>query len=116
LRHVLCDLGDFRDRFVEGFLAFFVGCEIEKKTRFLKTGTLFLPSVYNILERGLLFQDTLSLFAVVPEIRLRGNSIKFLDPLAFVVEVKDASAAVRVVLRGGSIVLWCLPTSCDFVL
>jgi len=71
----LRNLGDFRDRLVQGFLAFFVRREVEEKTCLLKTGTVFLPSVDEILESSLLFQDTLSFFAVVPEIRLGSDAI-----------------------------------------
>jgi hypothetical protein len=75
LRHVFCDLGDFCDRLVQRFLALFVGREVEEKTCLLKAGTVFLPSLDETLESSLLFQDTLSLFAVVPEIRLGCDSI-----------------------------------------
>jgi hypothetical protein len=112
----LCHLGDLGSRFVQRFLAFFVDRQIEKKTRLLKTGAVLLPSVDDIFERGLFFQDSLSLFAVIPEIWLGRDSIQLLDPLAFFIEVKDASAAVRVALPGGSIVLWFLPTSYYLVL
>lgn len=64
------NLGDLRYRFAQSFLAFFVCREIEKKTSFLKTRPVFLPGVEEILERGLLSQNPLGLFSVVPEIRL----------------------------------------------
>jgi hypothetical protein len=46
LRH----LGDFRRGLIEGFLALFVFCEIEKKTRFFESRLLLLPSIDDVFE------------------------------------------------------------------
>jgi len=72
---------------------------------------VFSPRIDDALERGLLFEDALRFFAVVPEIRLGGESVQLFDPLLFALDVKAASAKVRAALRGGSIALWFLPTS-----
>jgi hypothetical protein len=47
----------------------------------------------------------LSLFGIVPKIRLRSDLMQFLDPLLFAFDVKDASAIYRVVAPGASVAL-----------
>jgi hypothetical protein len=53
----------------------------------------------------LFFEYCLSLFSVVPEIRLRSDLMQFIDPLLFAFDVKDASAVYRVVAPGASVAL-----------
>jgi hypothetical protein len=73
-----------------------------------------LPGINDGFERGLLSDNALSLFAVVPKIRLCGDLVQLGDALLLSLEVKDASARVRVALPGGSVVLWFLPTCLSF--
>jgi hypothetical protein len=75
---------------------------------------VLFPGIDDGFERGLLFEDSLSLFAVVPEIRLRGDLVQLGDAFLLSLKVKDASAIARVVLPGGSVVLWFLPTFLSF--
>jgi len=62
-------LGDFRRGFVEGLLALFFLRELEKETRLFESCSVFFPGVDDLFQRGLLFENSLRLFAVVPEIR-----------------------------------------------
>jgi hypothetical protein len=104
LRHLPCDLGDFGRRFAERFFALFVPGDVEKEACLFEPGPVFFPKIDDALEGGLLFENALGFFAVVPEIRLRGQSVQLLDPLLFSFDVKAASARVGVALRGESVV------------
>jgi hypothetical protein len=66
---------------------------------------MFLPRVDHPFEGGLLSQDCLGFFSVVPEIRLRGNLIDRVYPFLLSLEVKAASEEARAALPGGLIVL-----------
>lgn len=59
------------------------------------------PSVNDSLERGLLLENALGFFAVVPEIRLMGQMVQLIEALLLALDVKDASARDRVALQGG---------------
>jgi hypothetical protein len=48
-----------------------------------------------IFERGALLHHALGALLVVPEIRILGLAVEFLQPSARDVEVKDASSAAR---------------------
>jgi hypothetical protein len=110
LRHLAGDLGNFGRRFAERFFALFILGDLEKKTRLFEPGPVFFPRIDYTFESGLFFEDALGFFAVAPEIRLRGQSVQLLAPLLFSLDVKAASATVRVALRGESVVLWFLLT------
>ena len=110
LGHLPDDLGDFGRRFAERIFAFFVLGDLEKKPRLFEPGPVFFPRIDYAFEGGLFFEDALGFFAVVPEIRLRGQSVQLCDPLLFSFDVKAASATVRVALRGESVALWFLLT------
>jgi hypothetical protein len=66
---------------------------------------VLLPVVYDGFKGRLFFKYYLSLFSVVPEIRLRSDLMQFLDPLLFAFDVKDASAIYRAVAPGASVLL-----------
>ena len=105
--------GNFRDfgrRFAKSLFALFVLGDVEKKACLFEPDPVFFPKIDYAFEGGLFFEDALGFFAVVPEIRLRGQSVQLLDPLLFSFDVKAASATDRAALRGESIVLWFLPT------
>jgi hypothetical protein len=115
LRHLAGDLGNFGRRFAERLFALLVLGDVEKKPRLFEPGPVFFPSIDDAFKPGLLFEDALRLLAVVPEIRLGGESVQLCDPLLFPFDVKAASARDRVALRGESVVLWFLPTFQSFV-
>jgi len=94
LRHI----GDFCRGFAEGVFALFIFGDVEEESRFFKVRAIFFPGIYDPFERGLLFEDSLGFFGVVPEIGLGGNLGQLRDPLLLSLEVKDASGAVRVAL------------------
>jgi hypothetical protein len=75
LGHPLRHLGDLRGGFAERLFALLVFRYIEKEPRFFKSRSIFFPGVYDIFEGGLLFENTLGLFAVVPEIRLGSDLV-----------------------------------------
>jgi hypothetical protein len=110
LRHLAGDLGNFGRSFAERFFALFILGDLEKKPRLFEPGPVFFPSIDDAFKPGLLFEDTLRLLAVVPEIRLGGESAQLCDPLLFSFDVKAASVRDRGALPGGLIVPWFLPT------
>jgi hypothetical protein len=75
LGHGFGYLGDLCRSFTERFFALLVFGYIEKEAGFLEIGLMLLPGVDNPLEGGLLFENALGLFAVVPKFRLRGDLI-----------------------------------------
>jgi hypothetical protein len=56
--------------FLQGLVAILFAGKIEKEARLLKAGTLFFPAVDDGFKRGLLLENALGFFRVVPEIRL----------------------------------------------
>ena len=110
LRHLASDLGNFGRRLAERFFALFVLGDLEKKPRLFEPGPVFFPSIDDRFEPGLLFEDALGFFAVVPEIRLGSELVQLCDPLLFSFDVKAASARDRGALPGGLTVLWFLLT------
>ena len=111
LGHPLSNLGHLCRRFAERFVALFVLGDVEKETSLFESRSISFPGVDDVFEGGLLFENGLSFFAVVPEIRLGGDLVQLLNPRLFSIEVKDASAEVRVVLLDALVVLGFLPTS-----
>jgi hypothetical protein len=77
---------------------------------------VFVPGVDDLLKRGLLFENSLRLIAVVPEIRARSDLGQLVDSFLFSFEVKDASAEARAVLPDGSVVRMYLPAFCRPIL
>ena len=69
MRHLPSYFGNLRRGLAKGLFAFFVFGYVKKEARLFEPGPVFFPGIDNSFERGLLFEDTLSLFAVVPEIR-----------------------------------------------
>jgi hypothetical protein len=61
---------------------------------------MLFPTVKNVFEGGLLFEDGLGLVRVVPKIWLGGDLVQFCDALLLAVEVKAASASAQAALRG----------------
>jgi hypothetical protein len=98
LRHALRHVGDFCRSFAEGVVALFVFGNVEEEARLFKVRAIFFPGIYDAFERGLLFEDSLGFFGIVPKIGLGGNLVQLRDPLLLSLEVKDASGAVRVAL------------------
>jgi hypothetical protein len=66
----LSDLGDLRGGFAERLFALLIFRDIEIETRFFEGRSIFFPGVDDFFERGLLFENALGFFAIVPEIRL----------------------------------------------
>jgi hypothetical protein len=90
---------------LQSLVALFFTGNFEKEASLLQAGSVLLPIVYDGFKGRLFFEYCLSLFGVVPKIRLRGDLMQFLDPLLFGFDVKDASAIYRVVAPGASVAL-----------
>jgi hypothetical protein len=71
----LSHLGDFQRSFSQRLFALFVFRYVEKEAGFLQIRFMLLPRADDSSEGGLFFEDALSLFAVVPKFRLRGELI-----------------------------------------
>ena len=97
----LSNFGDLCRRFAQRFIALFVLGDVEKEAGLFESRSIFFPGVDDVFQGGLLFENSLSFFAIVPEIRLRGDLVQLLKPFLFPLEVKDASAGARVVLPNG---------------
>jgi hypothetical protein len=76
---------------------------------------VLFPGIDDGFERGLLFENSLSLFPVVPEIRLCGDLVQLGDALLLSLEVKDASAEARAAVPIGSVVRRFLLASCYLI-
>jgi hypothetical protein len=72
-----------------------------RKPRLFKIGLMFFPTVENVFEVRLFFENGLGFVGVVPKIRLRGDLVQFREALLLGIDVKAASATVRAALRGG---------------
>jgi len=101
LGHLLGDRRDLAGRFAKRFFALLVFGDVEKKPRLFKIGVMFFPTVENVFEVRLFFENGLGFVRVVPKIRLRSDLVQFRDALLLGVDVKAASATVRAALRGG---------------
>jgi hypothetical protein len=73
LCHFPADAGDLGRSLGKGVFALLVLGDVEKKARLFEIRAMLLPDVDNALEGGLLFENTLGFFRVVPKIRLAGN-------------------------------------------
>jgi hypothetical protein len=75
LRHLPSDSGNFTGGFTQRFLVVLVFGDIEEKSRLFKIGAMFFPGGDYRFERGLLAENALRFFRVIPKIRLGGNLI-----------------------------------------
>jgi len=91
LGQFLGDLRDFARRFVQRLFTLLVFGEIEKETRLLQLGAIFLAGLQDAFYTRLLFEDCLRPVGFVPKIRFGGELVQLLDALLLAVEVKDAS-------------------------
>jgi len=73
LRYFPAGAGDFRRGLSERIFAFLVLGDVEKKPRLFEIGAMLFPGIDDALKGGLLFENTLGFFRVVPKIGLAGN-------------------------------------------
>ena len=62
---------------------------------------MFFPTIENVFESRLFFEDGLGTVRVVPKIRLRRDLVQLFNPFLLAVDVKAASAKVQAALQGG---------------
>ena len=105
--HVRQAVGDFPEpgfRLFQGLgVVLFLG-QIQKETCFLDTRMAFAVVVHGFPEQGLLLEDLLGLFGLVPEVGPGGEGYQLVDALLLAVDVKDASVAAGACLRAVSVV------------
>jgi hypothetical protein len=73
-------------------------------------GLIFFPAFADVFEVGLLSEDGLGFFAVVPEVGAGSGLVQLFDAFLLTLEVKDASAEAAGGLPTVSIAPWFLQT------
>jgi hypothetical protein len=70
LSHLLDDSSDLARRLAERVFALLIFGHVNKKSRLFQIGAMLFPTVENVFEARLFFENGLRLVSVVPKIRL----------------------------------------------
>jgi hypothetical protein len=110
LGHALRSFAQLGGRFAQRVFAFLLLRDVKKEAGFFQVVLVFFPAFADAFEGGLLSEDGLGFFAVVPEVGSGSGLVQRLDSVLLGLEVKDASVEAATGLPTVSIALWFLQT------